>query len=153
VSRCSPYYAMIALAAVIAAPVLAQTMTLSQSAAPAPSVVLQPAPPSTTDTAGPAGHPATPEFLTADRHVRAGRLIGSAVYNDRKEKIGSVDELLLDEHHEVTSAILSVGGFLGTGSKLVKVPYGDLHVAGDAIVMPGATRNALTQMPTYEYAG
>jgi sporulation protein YlmC with PRC-barrel domain len=83
--------------------------------------------------------------------MRASKLIGSSVYNDQKQKIGSVDELLVDQNHAVTSVVLSVGGFLGIGSKLVKVPYNELHVAGDEIVMSGATKDQLTQMPSYQF--
>jgi sporulation protein YlmC with PRC-barrel domain len=90
--------------------------------------------------------------MTADQQLRASKLIGSSVYNDQHEKIGSVDELLLDQNHDVTSAVLSVGGFLGIGSKLVKVPYRSLHVANDTIVMSGASRDQLKSMPTYDFS-
>jgi sporulation protein YlmC with PRC-barrel domain len=90
--------------------------------------------------------------MTADQQLRASKLIGSSVYNEQHEKIGSVDELLLDQNHDVTSAVLSVGGFLGLGSKLVKVPYQSLHVANDTIVMSGASRDQLKSMPTYDFS-
>jgi sporulation protein YlmC with PRC-barrel domain len=91
--------------------------------------------------------------MTSDQQIRASKLIGSTVYNDQHQKIGSIDDLLLNQRHDVSSAVLSVGGFLGLGSKLVKVPYQDLHVANKTIVMSGASRDELKKMPTYNPNG
>jgi sporulation protein YlmC with PRC-barrel domain len=92
-------------------------------------------------------------YLTSDDQIRASKLIGSSVYNDQNQSVGSIDELLMDNHHNVTAAVLSVGGFLGVGSKLVKVPYQNLHVANNTVVLPGATKDDLQKMPSYEFHG
>jgi sporulation protein YlmC with PRC-barrel domain len=91
--------------------------------------------------------------VTADQQVRASKVIGSSVYNDQKQKIGTVEELLLNDHHDVVGAVLSVGGFLGIDAKLVKVPYDQLHIVGDSLVMSGATKADLSSLPTYKYSG
>lgn len=54
---------------------------------------------------------------------RASKLIGSAAYNDQNEKIGSVDDLIVKDGNRIVMAIVSVGGFLGMGNKLVAVPF------------------------------
>ena len=53
--------------------------------------------------------------------------------------------------------VVSVGGFLGMGNKLVAVPYDQLHLETDKdqmkITMPGASKDALNAMPTFTYSG
>jgi sporulation protein YlmC with PRC-barrel domain len=54
---------------------------------------------------------------------RASKLVGANVYNQEGQSIGSVDDLLLAKDGKVNQAVLSVGGFLGIGGKLVAVPF------------------------------
>jgi len=49
------------------------------------------------------------------------RVIGETLHNPGGEAIGEVMDLVI-EHDEVLSAIISVGGTLGVGDKLVAVP-------------------------------
>jgi hypothetical protein len=125
-----------------------QTMTPSNQA----PAMATPAPAANT-MSGTATHAGSPEYVTADQQFRASKMIGASVYNDQKQKIGSIDEILFGQNNQVDSVVLSVGGFLGIGSKLVKVPYSDLQVRRDTIVMSGATKDQLTQMPGYKYTG
>lgn len=92
-----------------------------------------------------------PSFMTADHHLRASKLIGSDVYDAQHQKIGTVDDLILSSKNHIGSAVLSVGGFLGIDSKLVKVPYSELHIVGSRITMSGATKQELTKMPSYSF--
>ena len=57
--------------------------------------------------------------------ARASKVIGSSVYHDQDEKVGSIDDLLVGRNGKI-NAVLSVGGFLGMGTKYVEVPYSDL---------------------------
>jgi hypothetical protein len=84
--------------------------------------------------------------------VRASRLIGSYVYNDEREDIGSIDDLIIGADDRVEFAILSVGGFLGLGAHLVAVGFDSLET-DDAgrIVLPGATREELERLPEFKY--
>ena len=43
--------------------------------------------------------------------------------------------------------VLSVGGFLGMGSRLVVVPYGTLEFADDKVTLPGGSRDGLMMLP------
>ena len=45
----------------------------------------------------------------------------------------------MSSDHKACTAVISVGGFLGMGSKLVSVPFDRLQIGKDKIVMPGAT--------------
>jgi sporulation protein YlmC with PRC-barrel domain len=91
------------------------------------------------------------EYTTAGNDVRASKVIGAAVYNDNNQKIGTIDDLLMNGSHDVTQAVLSVGGFLGLDSKLVAVNIDKLQVRPNRIVMAGATKDGLTKMPTYKF--
>jgi sporulation protein YlmC with PRC-barrel domain len=56
---------------------------------------------------------------------RASKLVGSNVYNQSGQTIGSVDDLLIGQDGKISQAVVSVGGFLGIGGKLVAVPFGE----------------------------
>jgi len=92
----------------------------------------------------------TATYTTADKMMRASKIIGATVYNDQDQSVGSVSELLINDNHDITDAVLSVGGFLGIDSKLVKVPYHDIHVTADRLVMSGVSKDQLKQMPDYK---
>jgi sporulation protein YlmC with PRC-barrel domain len=53
---------------------------------------------------------------------RASKLIGVNVYNDNNEKIGDIQELIVDKSGKVDNVVLGVGGFLGMGEHYVAVP-------------------------------
>ncbi len=146
----------IAAAMLISCPVLAQTATGTGPAAPAPT-----SPPgmtsSRTTTTTTTTHPAdtassNSKYLTADHQMRASKMVGASVYNDQNQSIGSIDDVLMgDSSHKADTVVISVGGFLGMGSKLVSVPFDQLKVENDKIVMPGATKASLEGMPDYHY--
>ena len=157
--------------ALLAAPALAQTDAGGTgSAAPGGAAGTAPAIGSTTPaTPPPAGQsgttapaaasaPSANPVLTENVDVRASKVIGAAVYNDKQQKLGSVDDLLLGKDHKVEQAVIAIGGVLGIGAKLVTVPYDKLQfpdqVSGSAsrVMMPGATEASLKDMPEYHYA-
>ena len=119
--------------------------------------------PATHDTAGNPtgnGYNSASERNSALTHrggVRASKVIGSSVYNDKDEKIGSVDDLVIG-NDQTLHAVLDVGGILSVGGKMVVVPFNKLqfgNVKGSSdnrVVMPGATRDALNAMPEYHFA-
>ena len=53
---------------------------------------------------------------------RSSKLIGVNVYNDNNEKIGDIQELIVDKSGKVDEVVLGVGGFLGMGEHYVAVP-------------------------------
>lgn len=55
---------------------------------------------------------------------RASTIKGMGVYNREGERVGTVDELVIDvEKGQVVYAAMSVGGFLGVGDKLFAIPW------------------------------
>ena len=61
---------------------------------------------------------------------RSSKLVGATVVNDANQSIGTIDDLLVGRSDKVLYAVLSVGGFLGMGSKLIAVPYASLQIRG-----------------------
>jgi sporulation protein YlmC with PRC-barrel domain len=94
-----------------------------------------------------------PSYMTADHNMRASKLIGLTVYNNRNEKIGVIDEIMLPAAGGEVTAAVSVGGFLGVGAKLVKVPLSHVQLTSNKPMMVGdGTKTALTAMPYYTYS-
>jgi sporulation protein YlmC with PRC-barrel domain len=84
---------------------------------------------------------------------RASKLIGAPVYNEQEERIGSIDDLIISPDRAVSFAVVSVGGFLGLGGRLVAIPVEQLREEKDRLILPGATKEALPKLPEFKYAG
>jgi hypothetical protein len=85
---------------------------------------------------------------------RVSRIIGTAVVNDKDETIGKVDDILIGRADKATTAVISVGGFLGIGAKLVAVPFDQLTPAANdrkSLTMPNASKESLKSMPAFNY--
>lgn len=83
---------------------------------------------------------------------RASKIIGSSVVNDANESIGKIDDLLVTADGKAPYAVLSVGGFLGVGSRLVAVPYNNIKIGDDQVTFPAATKDKLNSMPEFHYS-
>jgi sporulation protein YlmC with PRC-barrel domain len=88
---------------------------------------------------------------------RASSMMGSAVTNDKDERIGKIDDLVIGQDKHTLFAVLQVGGFLGIGGRLVAVPYQTLVLSEEKgkiakIVLPGATKEALMNLAEFKYA-
>lgn len=61
---------------------------------------------------------------TFKRVMSASTLAGDDIYNDREEKLGRVEEIMLDVvDGRVSYVVLSFGGFIGMGNKLFAIPW------------------------------
>lgn len=70
-----------------------------------------------------------PKYTEYDGPLPMKQLESSSVFNLQEEEIGSVDQLILNaESGEISYAVLSVGGFLGIGDRLVAVPWSQFSV-------------------------
>jgi hypothetical protein len=83
---------------------------------------------------------------------RASKIIGSSVVNNANETIGKIDDLLVSPDGKQPYAVLSIGGFLGMGSRLVVVPFNTLKFAGKKVTLPGGTKEGLEKLPVFKYA-
>jgi sporulation protein YlmC with PRC-barrel domain len=109
--------------------------------------------------AGPALPQAGVQLIKVDLSVvaqgyRISKLIGTTVINDKNEKIGTVDDVVADkDKKQLSFAVLQVGGFLGLGGHLVVVPYDSLVIdaTGQKVTLPGASKDELKKLSTFNY--
>jgi sporulation protein YlmC with PRC-barrel domain len=69
---------------------------------------------------------------------RASKVVGLNVYNDQNQNVGSINDLLMDKTGVVKGAVLSVGGFLGMGSRFIAVPFERLKFSSEPVPYTGA---------------
>lgn len=83
--------------------------------------------------------------------ARASKLIGSKVYQGDKS-IGQIQDVLVDlDHATQTAVILSVGGFLGVGDKLVAVPVNQIKLGSEAKFTTALTKEQLASAPAFDF--
>ncbi len=79
---------------------------------------------------------------------RASKVVGVNVYNDQNEKIGSINDLLMDKSGSIKAAVIGVGGFLGMGEHLVAVSYDKLKFSDEPVSSSTASNtNTSTTTP------
>ena len=84
---------------------------------------------------------------------RVSKVVGSTIVNDANETVGTIDDLIVTPGDKVPFAVLSVGGFLGLGTKYVVVPYSLLQVKDKQhMLLAGATKDSLKTLPEFKYA-
>jgi len=83
---------------------------------------------------------------------RASKVIGTSVVNDANDTVGKIDDIIVGQDGKAPFVVLSVGGFLGVGDRLVVLPYDQLRTTGGKVVLPGATKDALKALPEFKYA-
>ena len=84
---------------------------------------------------------------------RASKVVGAAVYNGQNQQIGTIDDLILNHDNKASLAVISVGGFLGVGGKMVAVPYDKIERTDDGkVLMQDGTKESLAKLPSFSYA-
>lgn len=83
-------------------------------------------------------------------------LLGKTVVNDKNDKIGTIDDLIISPGKAgntpaASYAIIGVGGCLGLGKRDVAIPTEQLKVQNKQLVLPGATKEALKALPPFVY--
>ena len=80
---------------------------------------------------------------------QASNIIGKNVKNDKGEDFGTVDDIIIIDG-QAQYLILSHGGFLGIGEKLVPVPFQRADVTEDAVVLRDVDKRMLEQAPNID---
>lgn len=80
------------------------------------------------------------------------QVLGQPVFNDKDERIGSVDDVVISPDKAVSYLIVNAGGFIGVAKHDVAVSVSQLKQVDGKLVLPGATREALKTSPPFEYA-
>lgn len=86
--------------------------------------------------------------------ISSDKVEGTAVYNAAGDKLGSIDNLVIDKRSGlVRYAVLEFGGFLGIGTDRYPVPWSMLtyDTGKDGYVVP-ITAEQLGQAPKYARA-
>ena len=80
------------------------------------------------------------------------QVLGKPVYNDKKKKVGTVEDIIIAPDKVVTYAIIGAGGFLGMDKHDVAIPIKQFKVVDGKFTLPGATKDAMKKMPAFKYA-
>lgn len=129
--------------------------TLAMGASLVAIPVMAAPPPSHSGTAtvdqNTAGTPSQRNPLLADNgDVRIGKLIGTNVYNEQDQKLGSIDDVLMGKNGQ-PDVVMKVNG------NLIEVPWSKLQFGNaeqnsdNKVIMPGATQNALNSQQHFHY--
>ena len=64
---------------------------------------------------------------------RSSKVIGLNVYNDQNEKLGDINEILVDKSGKVDGVVIGVGGFLGMGEHDIMVEMSKLKFVDEPV--------------------
>ena len=91
--------------------------------------------------------------------ISSERVEGTNVYNEAGDKLGSIDDLMIDKRSgKVRYAVLKFGGFLGMGADRYPLPWGALRydAAKEGYIVPldkarlkDAPRHPQDEVPEY----
>jgi sporulation protein YlmC with PRC-barrel domain len=79
-------------------------------------------------------------------------ILGQPVFNEKDERIGSIDDIIIAPDKAVSYAIVNAGGFIGLTKHDVAIPVSQLKLVDNKLVLAGATKEALKASPPFQYA-
>jgi len=86
---------------------------------------------------GPAAAPSADKFVPAQKvdEWRAAKLVGVTVVGADNKKLGKISDVLIDHNGAAQVVVISAGGFLGVGGKIVGVPFKEMkwHTEGRTV--------------------
>lgn len=85
--------------------------------------------------------------------ISSDKVEGTSVYNDAGEKLGSIDDLMIDKRSgQVRYAVMKFGGFLGIDTDRHPIPWNMLKYDTDkeGYVVP-LDKARLEKAPKYQY--
>ena len=92
-------------------------------------------------TTTPSTNPPPAAMATASKlsspHWRTSKMMGLDVYNEQNEKLGDINEIIMDNSGKVLGYVIGVGGFLGMGEH-------DIFVEPDKIKFVNEPRRGQT---------
>jgi sporulation protein YlmC with PRC-barrel domain len=90
-------------------------------------------------------------FSDQELQQMASDLIGKNLVNAEGEDIGEIEDFVIDDNGGAVFAIAGIGGFLGIGEKDIAVPFEDLEIRDDEVVlMTPMSTDELKDLPSYE---
>jgi sporulation protein YlmC with PRC-barrel domain len=100
-----------------------------------------------------------PNFIQVENtNMLSSNVVGLDIYNGQNDKIGKIQDIAFDPSKQLTGYILSVGGFLGMGTRYVAVHPSALNVSYDPQnkvwrASMNATKDQLKSAPEFKYGG
>ena len=76
-------------------------------------------------------------------------ILNQSVYNEKDERIGSVDDIIVSPDKALSDAIINAGGFLGLTKHNVAIPVSQFKLVKNKLVLPGATNETLKAAPEF----
>ena len=74
-------------------------------------------------------------------------ILNQPVYNEKDERIGSVDDIIVTPDKALSYGIINAGGFLGLTKHNVAIPVSQFKLVDNKLVLPSATKEALKARP------
>jgi sporulation protein YlmC with PRC-barrel domain len=96
-------------------------------------------------------NPSQAEQTNPQEMRRASQMVDHAVYNQRGEELGEVDDLIMSRNGKIKKVILLIGEFLQTGKRLVAVPFESLKGSDEGHIVYNATKEQLKRDPRFSY--
>jgi sporulation protein YlmC with PRC-barrel domain len=93
------------------------------------------------------------KFITEEsgQQMLSSNLVGMPVTNSNNDDIGKIDNLLLNKDSRLTGVVVSVGGFLGIGSKHVALPMSEVQInPGQEKAMVSLSKDDLKNAPSFK---
>lgn len=99
--------------------------------------------------------PANGDVVMEHRAVRASKLLDENVKNKADEKVGEIEELVIDPSHaRINYVVVSTGGFLGMGEKMHAIPWqateGAKMSKDDNVIVMDVTKERLKNAPEFK---
>lgn len=76
-------------------------------------------------------------------------IVGRAVYNERNERVGTIQDLIIAADQSGSYAILEAGDFVGLRKHDVAIPLNHFKSEHGKFVLPGATKDELKALPEF----
>jgi sporulation protein YlmC with PRC-barrel domain len=80
------------------------------------------------------------------------QILGRDVYNDKGQKFGRIDDLIIAPDKAVSYAIIGAGGFLGVDRHDVTIPMHHFKMEKSKIIYTRPAKKAMMSMPQFHYA-
>ena len=98
--------------------------------------------------------PSSDAFITTQSpdQILADDLIGAHVVNGEHQKVGTVNDIVLDHSGKAVGVVISVGGFLGIGDKHVAVNWDKLERRSSEGFVVTWTKDELKLAPEFKTA-
>jgi len=80
------------------------------------------------------------------------QILSRSVFNEKGERLGAIDDLIITPDKALSFAIIGAGGFIGLGRHDVAIPVDQIHLRNGRLVVDGASKQVISALPPFEYS-